>query len=156
LECEYFEENISEYLDGVVEKEKAQLLEVHAAICPACSQVLRGVRQIRLTMQQWAAESPSARFQLELTNSLEKARRQGRRRGAHSLALAMALAAALAILLWPEPHSTDYLALEPGEDLKWVRIIEPEKPLADVWQVEFSELAHSPSYSHAQVRPVSF
>lgn len=156
MKCEYFEENLSEYLDGVVEKKEAQIIETHAALCPACGQILRGVRQMRQTMQEWATESSSAHFQLELTNCLEEARRQSGEWVSRSLTLTLALVAALAILLWPEITPPDLATMERGQERMWTRITKLENPLAGSWQLGVSELAHSSSYSHAQVRPVSF
>jgi|GEM_PF-5764129 hypothetical protein len=107
-------------------------------------------------MREWATESSSARFQLELTNCLEEARRQSREWVSRSLTLTLALVAALAILLWPEITPPDLAATERGEERMWTRITKLEDPLASTWQLGVSELAHSSSYSHAQVRPVSF
>jgi len=49
LECEY-QEKISEYLDGMLEKDQAEELEKHFDSCPACSSFLQDMISIKAEM----------------------------------------------------------------------------------------------------------
>ena len=134
----------------------ARSMEEHASLCPDCRHILRGVGHIRLALRQMAVESTPARFQLELSNCLEEARQRGKAWASRTFALGLALIAALAILLWPEQDAVDpdYLAQERWEGrTQWWVSVQDSPP---IWRLRLSELAHSPSYSHAQVRPVSY
>ena len=102
LRCEDFEENISDYLDGELNREEIQRFERHMSTCPACEGTLRGVRQVRLTLGRLGESTLPASFKLRLLNRLQEEIARRRCVRLRSLAWGIALTVALAILLWPD------------------------------------------------------
>ncbi len=108
LECEEFEEWLSEYTDGSLDGVSKELLEGHLRFCPRCADVLGKMRQLRQALYNLGGEGPSAAFQLQLNRRLGEARLRPRRFGRRTVRWGLAVAVAMALLLWPEPALWDH------------------------------------------------
>ena len=108
LECEEFEEWLSEYADGTLDGVRKELLEGHLRFCPRCTEVLGRMRHLAQALHRLGEESPSAAFQLRLDRRLGEARLRQHRRARRSLRWGIAVAVALVWLLWPgsDPEPT--------------------------------------------------
>jgi anti-sigma factor RsiW len=164
LRCKDFEEVLSDYLDGELPPEHKQRLERHLLLCPACSETLRGMHQVRLALQGLGASETPAGFQLRLMACLHEEeihRKQAWRRSlSFGAALVVALVVALAILLWPGQNSQSELAARGQLDslesqaLDWIPAT--DRQLGSTWVESYPERLRPVPYSHAQVRTVSY
>ena len=64
---------MSAYIDDDLGPEMVQCMEQHALHCMACSDILKGMWQVRLTLQGLCEQSPPASFKLRLSNCLQEA-----------------------------------------------------------------------------------
>lgn len=102
MRCEEFEEVLSEYIEGDIEQERAEQVEIHLLNCPSCGATLRGVQQVRLVLRSLGRQRPPACFESALASSLQEETVTGsRQRWSRSRSLGVVLAVGLGILLWP-------------------------------------------------------
>ena len=151
MRCEEFEAELSEYIEGELSPEKTTRVEKHVLHCPACSDTLRGVYQVRLALHGLGEINPSALFKLRLSSRLQEKVVRKQQFRSRSLAWGLAFAAALAILLWPDQDE------EVAEHLSWEKQeLLISRPRGRVWIESLPKLSYPGPYSHAHVRTVSF
>ena len=150
---------ISAYLDEELNSEEQRRFERHKAACAVCSATLRGVQEVRLALCGLAVADESASFKFRLCACLQEETICQQQRWTSPLVLGLAVAAALAILLFPEPNKVDGLTAQLQGREQNVQLLN-RLPLAykeeprDTWRQVFSKT--SSSYSHAQVRMISY
>ena len=156
MRCDDFERKLSDYIEGDLNEQRNNEMEHHILWCSACQETLSGVLQVRQALSGLSDVSPPARFKLALFGFLHENLATGRRFWSSPVTLGLAAAAALAILLWPEQP------VETGGAAAWGPSQQVQAPLKRVWGERFPEIQRIRptrrvgSYSHAQVRAVSF
>lgn len=109
MKCEEFEEVLSDYIEGELDRERAEWVEMHLLKCPVCCATLRGVQQVRLALHDLGRQSPPPSFEFTLSKCLqEETAVRSRQRWSRSMALGVALVMGLAILLWPEQQEEGF------------------------------------------------
>jgi len=59
MNCNYFEERVSDYLENTLSGPERLVMEEHLSSCPACSELLEGVRQVMLWRNELSDHTPS-------------------------------------------------------------------------------------------------
>jgi len=159
LRCDEFEEWVSPYLEGELDQSSARSFEQHRQVCPACNELLSGVREVRGALRGLAGVAAPPDFDLRLPSSLRREIWQRRHAWAEPLTVALAAVAALLIVLWPQAQQEEAGA-EPGgvRDLQhlaraWAPVPQPQ--LAPPWRSRTGRPTAAP-YSHALARTVSY
>ena len=100
MDCEDFEEWLSDYEEDALDSASREILQGHLRFCPRCSDTLKRMRQVQHALCELGRDRPPAGFQLRLDCRLHRAfrRRSMYRRSAWGLAAVIALLA----VLWPE------------------------------------------------------
>jgi len=153
LDCECFEDQLSDYLDGTLDQFANKELEGHLRFCMHCAETANGMRRIRHTLNHLGADIPSAAFRLRLDCALSQELMHRRLGWTHFVTWSLAIAAALAILFWPEFDESQ---------VEYAQATVPEWSVPVVhrqyghWETRLPQADASPMYSHAQMRTVSF
>ena len=72
MDCEEFEELVSEYIESSLDEASKEILEGHLRFCPNCPSILMEVRKVKSAINQLTAQNPSAAFQQNLDCFLQK------------------------------------------------------------------------------------
>ena len=72
LDCEYFEDQLSDYIDGTLDQFANKKLEGHLRFCMHCAETVNGMRRVRHTLHHLGADIPSAAFRLHLDCALSQ------------------------------------------------------------------------------------
>lgn len=154
LDCEDFEEQLSDYIDGTLNWADIEKLEGHLRFCLCCVETLGGMQGVRHTLRRLSIdEGPSAAFRLRLDCALNGELKQKRRAWVHPVTWSLTIAAALAILFWPEfdESQVEYAQTKMPE---WsVPVVHRQY---GYWEGRLSQADAPPVYSHASTRSVSF
>jgi hypothetical protein len=149
LNCELFEEGLSDYLEQEMNLGQQKAMEAHVVACCACAQLLHGISQVRTTVQTLGHVSPAPDFRLRLAGEIHnRIERRGRAK-ARIVALGLAAGAALAIVLWPEPSA---LPLE-NRNIEWN---DTRQAWRQMWAERLPMPAAEGPHSHTRLRLASF
>lgn len=154
MNCEYFEEQLSDYIDGTLNKANVERLEGHLRFCSCCIETLDGMQRVRHALRDLSIDGgPSAVFRLRLDCALNGELKRRHRAWVHPVTWSLTIAAALAILFWPEfdRSQAEYAQAKVPE---WsVPVVHRQY---GYWDARLSQIDASPMYSHASTRTVSF
>ncbi len=153
LDCEDFEEQLSDYIDGTLDQIASEKLEGHLRFCMRCVETVDSMRRVRHTLRHLSADTPPAAFRLRLDCALNQELGQKRPVWHHFVTWSLAIAASLAILFWPEFDESQ---------IEYAQATAPEWSVPVVyrqyghWETRLPQADASPMYSHAQIRAISF
>lgn len=102
MDCQHFNNQIHDWLDGALEPVAAARLATHAGICRACAAGLAEERRLRLALRDLPTPAPRRGFAAEALRVAvlaERASRHNNHRHDWTLAFAGAMAASLCIAL---------------------------------------------------------
>ena len=129
-------------------------MERHTRGCRECHRLLAELELICTALGDLREHSPRAIYKLRLSNSLQNARRRPRL-WARPLVLGVALAAALAVWLWPDqPPELDEGTRYRQFDLALEWTTAGNYAAATTGYV--AGLRDYPTYSHAEIQPISY
>lgn len=152
MDCEYFEEQLSDYIDGTLDQAAGEKVEGHLRFCARCVETVDGMRRVRHALRHLSTDIPSAAFRLRLDCALNEESIQKHLVWSHFVTWSLAIAAALAILFWPE---SDENQVEYAQALPEWSVPVAHRQYGD-WETRLPQADASPMYSHAQIRTASF
>lgn len=78
MNCQQLITCLDDYLDGSLPQGERQLADAHLVECQACREEIRRAQALRQSLRNLAVPPPSADFQLQVRERLEKANKRGR------------------------------------------------------------------------------
>ncbi len=100
MRCDEVRRSLTDYVEGVLPLEQAQVVEAHLQGCPDCAHELQMLQRVPQVLRQWSPPVPSERIWAGIESRIRARRWQPRRYALIATLSAAAAALLLAFFIW--------------------------------------------------------